>query len=287
MSFHGPRSVSRRCANASALARSAEPLHACTSIRVSRRVVCIKLGLKRQQCPAQIIQHDRAEFVTVLGHVACSVDRWATSFAICSEPRCSKLKSISPQARRAARRCRTNAIQLPRERLCGLARVIRGNVAAALENVALWHERDISHGSVERIILPDSCTLLDYMLVTLRKLVESLHVYPEHMRRNMEITRGLYASQSALLMLTEKGLDRKEAYEAVQRAAMKTWKGGSFAENLAGESTVASWLTKRDIARACSLSHFPGTSQTELTIRHRRVIRHLTLKSDDNDCNQW
>ena len=126
------------------------------------------------------------------------------------------------------------------ERLSGIARVIRGNAVAALENIALWHERDISHSSVERIILPDSSTLVDYMLVTMRKLVEGLHVYPENMKRNMEMTRGLYASQSALLMLTEKGLDRKDAYEAVQRAAMKTWKdGGSFADNLAAEPTVA------------------------------------------------
>ncbi|HEY5814051.1 MAG TPA: lyase family protein, partial [Terrimicrobiaceae bacterium] len=139
------------------------------------------------------------------------------------------------------------------ERLCGIARVVRGNAIAALENVALWHERDISHSSAERIILPDSCTLVDYMLVTLRKLVEGLRVYPENMKRNMESTRGLYASQSALLMLTEKGLDRKEAYEAVQRAAMKTWEqGGTFAENLSADPTIARHLDEEDIATACS-----------------------------------
>jgi adenylosuccinate lyase len=124
---------------------------------------------------------------------------------------------------------------------------------AALENVALWHERDISHSSVERIILPDSTTLVDYMLVQLRKLVEGLQVYPENMKRNMEITGGLYASQSALLMLTTKGLERKDAYEAVQRAAMKTWKeGGNFAENLASEPTVSAHLNREDIVHACA-----------------------------------
>jgi adenylosuccinate lyase len=99
---------------------------------------------------------------------------------------------------------------------------------------------------------------VDYMLVTMRKLIEGLQVYPENMRRNMEITRGLYASQSALLMLTEKGLDRKGAYEAVQRAAMKTWKeGGTFADNLAAEPTVAQYLSNQDIAAACSTErHF-------------------------------
>ena len=110
------------------------------------------------------------------------------------------------------------------ERLSGLARIIRGNALAALENIALWHERDISHSSAERVILPDSSMLVDYMLVTLRKLVEGLQVYPENMKRNLEMTLGLHASQSVLLMLTQKGLDRKQAYEAVQRAAMKTWK---------------------------------------------------------------
>jgi adenylosuccinate lyase len=124
---------------------------------------------------------------------------------------------------------------------------------AALENVALWHERDISHSSVERIILPDSCTLLDYMLVTLTKLVSRLLVYPENMKRNMEITGGLYASQSALLMLTERGMERKDAYEAVQRAAMKTWKdGGGLAKNLSEEPTVSSHLSAADIEHACA-----------------------------------
>jgi adenylosuccinate lyase len=139
------------------------------------------------------------------------------------------------------------------ERLSGLARVIRGNAMAALENVALWHERDISHSSVERIILPDSCTLLDYMIVTLTKLVAQLIVYPENMKRNMELTGGLYASQAALLMLTEKGMERKDAYEAVQRAAMKTWReGGGLAKNLSEEPTVASHLAAADIESACA-----------------------------------
>ena len=111
------------------------------------------------------------------------------------------------------------------ERLSGLARVIRGHAVTALENVALWHERDISHSSAERIILPDACTLLDYMLVKLRELVEGLHVYPEQMEKNLGLTKGLYFSQSVLLALTRAGAERKTAYEAVQRAAMKTWKG--------------------------------------------------------------
>src|SRR5260370_11366013 len=110
------------------------------------------------------------------------------------------------------------------ERLSGLARVIRGNSVAALENVALWHERDISHSSVERIILPDSCTLLDYMLDTLAKLVAGLVIYPDRMQENLAMSKGLYFSQSILLQLTRRGMERKAAYEAVQKTAMATCK---------------------------------------------------------------
>ncbi|MEO6845917.1 MAG: adenylosuccinate lyase, partial [Chthoniobacterales bacterium] len=136
--------------------------------------------------------------------------------------------------------------------------IIRGNAVAALENVALWHERDISHSSVERIIFPDSCTLMDYMLVTLTKLVDKMLVYPENMLRNLEITRGLYFSQSVLLELTKKGLDRKDAYEAVQRAAMKTWKDKTpLVDNLKAEPTIAENVPSKEIDEACSLErHF-------------------------------
>ncbi len=140
------------------------------------------------------------------------------------------------------------------ERLSGLARVLRGNAVAALENVALWHERDISHSSVERIILPDSCTLLDYMLAKLRGLVKGLVVYPENMARNLQLTKGLYHSQTILLELTRRGLERKTAYEAVQRAAMTTWRGElSLSDNLKLEPEITSVLAGADIDRLCSL----------------------------------
>ena len=227
--------------------------HAHLDPRVER-VVCEKLGLKPAALSTQIIQRDRhAEFMAVLGLIACSIDRWATEFRHLQRTEVLEVEEHFAAGQKGSSAMPHKRNPITGERLCGLARVIRGNVAAALENVALWHERDISHSSVERVILPDSCTLLDYMLVTLRKLVEGLHVYPENMRRNMEITRGLYASGSVLLMLTEKGLDRKEAYEAVQRAAMKTWTdNGNFADNLAAEPTVARYLAKEDIAQACS-----------------------------------
>jgi adenylosuccinate lyase len=123
-----------------------------------------------------------------------------------------------------------------------------------LENVALWHERDISHSSAERIILPDSCMLLDYMLTKLTELVQGLQVYPERMQQNLELSRGLYSSQSVLLALTHAGAERRSAYEAVQRAAMKTWKGSdSFAENAKREPEISALLSESEIDALCSL----------------------------------
>ena len=227
--------------------------HAHLDPRVEK-FVCEKLGLQPAALSTQIIQRDRhAEFMTVLALIASSIDRWATEFRHLHRTEVLEVEEYFPAGQKGSSAMPHKRNPITGERLCGIARVIRGNAVAALENVALWHERDISHSSVERIILPDSTTLVDYMLVELRKLVEGLQVYPENMKRNMEITGGLYASQSALLMLTEKGLERKDAYEAVQRAAMKTWKeGGNFADNLAAEPTVAEHLSKDDIVSACA-----------------------------------
>jgi adenylosuccinate lyase len=148
--------------------------------------------------------------------------------------------------------------------LTGLARVLRGNALAALENVALWHERDISHSSVERIIFPDSCTLLDYMLVTLTKLVEGLIIYPKNMERNLELSLGMWNSQTALLALIRKGLTREEAYNLVQRNAMRTWEAkhagrsdANFLEQLKSDPAVAKYFKPGELEKLCSLDfHF-------------------------------
>jgi adenylosuccinate lyase len=232
--------------------------HAHLDPEVERRV-CERLGLKPAPLSTQILQRDRhAEFMTVLALIASSIDRWATEFRHLQRTEVLEVEEYFSEGQKGSSAMPHKRNPITGERLSGLARVIRGNAMAALENVALWHERDISHSSVERIILPDSCTLLDYMLATLTKLVARLIVYPENMRRNMELTGGLYASQSALLMLTEKGMERKDAYEAVQRAAMKTWRdGGGLAKNLAEEPTVARHLSAAEIQDACEPSrHF-------------------------------
>ncbi len=218
------------------------------------KYVCEKLGLKPSPLSTQIIQRDRhAEFMSVLAIIASSIDRWATEFRHLQRTEVLEVEEYFAAGQKGSSAMPHKRNPITGERLSGLARVIRGNALAAFENVALWHERDISHSSVERMIMPDSTTLLDYMLVLTRKLVDGLQVYPENMKRNMEITGGLYASQSALLMLTERGLERKDAYEAVQRAAMKTWKeGGKFSDNLAAEPTVSAHLGPDEIAKACS-----------------------------------
>jgi adenylosuccinate lyase len=140
------------------------------------------------------------------------------------------------------------------ERLCGLARVLRGNALAAMENVALWHERDISHSSVERVILPDSTALLDYMLVTLARIVDQLLVYPKRMKANLEASKGLIYSQAVLLALTRKGMTREEAYEVVQRNAMMARTDAkTFRELLVGDAAVMKVLTRREVDDLFSL----------------------------------
>jgi adenylosuccinate lyase len=146
------------------------------------------------------------------------------------------------------------------ERLTGLARVLRGNALAALENVALWHERDISHSSVERIIFPDSCTLLDYMFALLIRLVTGLAVYPENMRKNLGLSLGMWNSQTVLLALVRKGLTREAAYRLVQEAAMQTWKvkqsgrdDADFLAQLQANPEVARHFPKGELERLCSL----------------------------------
>ena len=223
------------------------------------KYVCEKLGLKAAALSTQIIQRDRhAEFMTVLALIASSIDRWATEFRHLQRTEVLEVEEYFAQGQKGSSAMPHKRNPITSERLSGLARIIRGNALAALENIALWHERDISHSSAERVILPDSSMLVDYMLVTLRKLVAGLQIYPENMKRNLEMTLGLHASQSVLLMLTQKGLDRKQAYEAVQRAAMKTWKdGGNFADNLASEPTVSRCLSEQEITNACSIErHF-------------------------------
>ena len=229
------------------------------------RAVCEKLGLKAATISTQIVQRDRhAEFLGTLAIIASSIDRWATEFRHLQRTEVLEVEEFFAAGQKGSSAMPHKRNPITNERLSGLARVIRGNAVVALENVALWHERDISHSSAERIILPDSCTLLDYMLTKLREVVAGLQVYPEHMQKNLDLSKGLYFSQSILLALTRAGLERKTAYEAVQRAAMKTWQGNaSFSENAKTEAEITSKLSAAEIDRLCSLdTHFRHVDET-------------------------
>jgi adenylosuccinate lyase len=225
------------------------------------------------------VQRDRhAEFLATLALIASSIDRWATEFRHLQRTEVLEVEEFFGEGQKGSSAMPHKRNPITGERLSGLARVIRGNAVVALENVALWHERDISHSSAERIILPDSCTLVDYMLVKLRELVRDLQVYPERMRQNLELTKGLYFSQSILLALTRAGAERKSAYEAVQRAAMKTWKGeGTFAENAKAEPEISSKLSAKEIDRLCSLDiHFQHVDETfrALGLEQGEILLH-------------
>jgi adenylosuccinate lyase len=229
------------------------------------RFVCERLGLRPAPIATQVVQRDiHAEFMTALALVGASIERWATEFRHLQRTEVLETEEHFAKGQKGSSAMPHKRNPITFERLSGLARVLRGNAVAALENVALWHERDISHSSVERVIFPDSCTLLDYMLVTLTKQIEGLLVYPENMRRNLDLSLGLWNSQTVLLALIKKGLTREEAYELVQRNAMNTWQAkhagksdANFQTELISDPDVAKHFAPGELEELCSLEfHF-------------------------------
>jgi adenylosuccinate lyase len=211
--------------------------------------VCRLLGLEAARVSTQIIQRDRhAEFCATLAIVAASLEKIATE--IRSLQRTEILEAEEPftegQKGSSAMPHKRNPVSC--EQVCGLARLVRTNALAAMENVALWHERDISHSSVERVILPDSTLLVDYMLHQMTRIMEGLQVYPERMRENIERSFGLMFSQRVLLRLAETGLPRQQAYEIVQRDAMRAWRERTpFRALLAADPEVTSRLSEAEL----------------------------------------
>ena len=234
-----------------------------TSAHLSPKVeafVCRRLGLEPAPIATQVVQRDlHAEFIGTLALVGASIERWTTEFRHLQRTEVLEAEEFFAKGQKGSSAMPHKRNPITGERLSGLARVLRGNAVAALENVALWHERDISHSSVERIIFPDSCTLLDYMLVTLAKLVEGLIVYPENMKRNLGLSLGMWNSQTVLLALIRKGLSREEAYELVQRNAMQTWAvkhagrdDADFLEQLRCDPEVARHFKPGELEKLCS-----------------------------------
>ena len=237
--------------------------------------VCKRLGLRPAPIATQVIQRDiHAEFIGALALVGASIERWATEFRHLQRTEVLEAEEMFTKGQKGSSAMPHKRNPITGERLSGLARVLRGNALAALENVALWHERDISHSSVERIIFPDSCTLLDYMLATLLKLTEGLVIYPENMKRNLRLSLGMWNSQTVLLALIRKGLTREQSYDLVQRNATKTWEvkhagrdDADFLEQLRADPEVARHFKKGELEKLCSLDfHFK-----EVKTRFRRL----------------
>ncbi len=222
------------------------------------KIACARLGLTPDPVSTQIIQRDRhAHFLTALALIASSLEKFALE--IRGLQRTEVLEAEEPFAEG-----QTGSSAMPHkrnpelcERVCGMARLMRGYSMTAMENVALWHERDISHSSTERITFPDACLLLDYMLDVFTGVIRGLQVYPEQMKRNLEITQGLVFSQRVLLALIEKGLTRQKAYAMVQRNAMPAWKERvPFIGLLSADAEVMSHLSKEELEALFDYNYF-------------------------------
>jgi adenylosuccinate lyase len=217
--------------------------------------VCAKLGIGFEPASTQVVQRDRhAAFVQALALVAATIDQAAVEFRHLARTEVREVEEEfgSGQKGSSAMPHKRNPWRF--ENLSGLARVVRGYAASALENLALWHERDISNSSVERVVLPDATIAVDFMLHRFAGLVETLRVHPERMRENLESSRGLVFSGTLLLALAEKGLAREEAYRLVQGHAMDTWeKGGQFQSRILSDPEIARVLGKEEIEQAFDL----------------------------------
>ena len=227
--------------------------------------VCRKLKLRPAAISTQILQRDRhAEYMSAVALVAASVDRWATEFRHLQRTEVREVEEFFGREQKGSSAMPHKKNPITGEKLCGLARLIRGNLVAALENVALWHERDISHSSVERIIIPDSTIALDHMLVQLEKLVRNLVVYPDRMQENLDMTHGLIHSQQVLLMLTQKGFTREQAYRMVQRHAMQAWESRQALRGLIeADREIMAKVTSADLDKVFDLNvHFTDVGRT-------------------------
>jgi adenylosuccinate lyase len=211
--------------------------------------VCKKLGLKPAPVSSQIIQRDRhAELFTTLALLASSIEKFAVEIRHLQRTEVLEVEEPFAEGQKGSSAMPHKRNPIGTENLSGLARLVRTNSLAAMENIPLWHERDISHSSVERIIAPDSTILADYMLARLTHIIKGLVVYSERMRKNLDLTRGLIASQQLLSLLIRKGIARKDAYQWVQRNAMRAWKEGEdFRRLVHADADIAHCLSDKEI----------------------------------------
>jgi adenylosuccinate lyase len=220
--------------------------------------VCQRLGLKAAAVSTQVIQRDRyAEYLSTLAIIASTLEKIALQVRHWQRTEVREAQEAFKKGQKGSSAMPHKRNPILSERICGMARTVRANSIVGLENVALWHERDISHSSAERIVLPDSSATLDYMLAKTTSLLDTLVVYPENMLKNIELTRGLTFSGQLMLALTQKGVSREDAYVYTQRNAMKVWdEGGDYKELVTNDADVASHLSTEEIARVFDLKHY-------------------------------
>ncbi|GAB7026090.1 adenylosuccinate lyase [Geotalea toluenoxydans] len=219
--------------------------------------VCAKAGLKPAPCSTQVIQRDRhAEFFSALAIIASSIEKFAVEIRHLQRTEVLEAEEFFSKGQKGSSAMPHKRNPVLSENLTGLARLIRGYAVSAMENVALWHERDISHSSVERIIGPDATILMDFMLNRCIGLIDNLVVYPENMMKNLNLMRGLIFSQRILLELANNGVSRENAYALVQRNAMKVWEEGKdFQTELLNDAEVRSTLSEEQIKEAFNLNY--------------------------------
>ena len=231
--------------------------YAMVSPEVEERV-CAKLELTPAPISNQILQRDRhAQFVTTLALIASSLEKFATELRALQKTETGEVEEPFAPGQ-------TGSSAMPHkrnpelcERISGLSRLVRGHALTSMENIALWHERDISHSSTERIILPDSCLLVDYSLAMFTSVIKGLEVYPKRMKRNLELTKGLVFSQRVMLALIDKGMSRQKAYELVQRNSMKAWHGKkNFLKILTADSDITAVLPPSELESLFDYQHY-------------------------------
>jgi adenylosuccinate lyase len=222
------------------------------------RDVCRKLKLKPAPVSTQIIQRDRhAEYMNALALIACSIEKIAVEIRHLQRTEVLEAEEPFSKGQKGSSAMPHKRNPIGSENLSGLARVVRANAMAAMENIPLWHERDISHSSVERVIIPDSTILIDYMLVRLTGMLKGLQVYPERMRENIDKSYGLFFSQKVMLKLTEKKITREKAYKLVQQNAMKSWKERKdFKDLLKQDKGVTQYLSEKEIDRIFDMKQY-------------------------------
>ncbi|WP_243373534.1 adenylosuccinate lyase [Geotalea sp. SG265] len=219
--------------------------------------VCAKAGLKPAPCSTQVIQRDRhAEFFSTLAIIASSIEKFAVEIRHLQRTEVLEAEEFFSKGQKGSSAMPHKRNPVLSENLTGLARLVRGYAVSAMENVALWHERDISHSSVERIIGPDATILMDFMLNRCIGLIENLVVYPENMMKNLNLMRGLIFSQRILLELANNGVSRENAYALVQRNAMKVWEEGKdFQTELLNDGDVRKYISEEQIREAFNLNY--------------------------------